>query len=292
MPALVRRAAFSIALALSTCFGPAACAAEASAAAAIAKKPAKPQLLLLATYHMANPGLDVVKQQADDILSPRRQQELEALVADLATFKPTVVAVEELPRNEAKLKQRYADWRAGKAPLGRGEIEQIGFRLLQGMGGPDEWQMRAINWNGMPPGELKAYNYEEWAEARGQTARLQAIRARSQAESDERYLVLHAQGLRAFLQLINSAEYMAASHARYFEYATLGDDEWGAGANWVGHWMTRNLRMFGKLRELAQPGARVLLIVGSGHAKLLSEYARESGVFEVVDTQAWLKAKP
>ena len=35
--------------------------------------------LLLGTYHMGNPGLDVHNVQADDVLSPKRQEEIQRL---------------------------------------------------------------------------------------------------------------------------------------------------------------------------------------------------------------------
>ena len=41
-----------------------------------AQSNARPQILVLGTYHMSNPGRDVHNMQADDILSPKRQQEI------------------------------------------------------------------------------------------------------------------------------------------------------------------------------------------------------------------------
>ena len=52
------------------------------------------QVMVLGTYHFANPGQDVVNAEADDMLAPGRQAELEALTRQLAAFHPTAIAVE------------------------------------------------------------------------------------------------------------------------------------------------------------------------------------------------------
>lgn len=55
------------------------------------------QVMLLGTYHFANPGKDVVKQDIDDVLQPKRQTELANVVARMALWKPDRVAVEPQP---------------------------------------------------------------------------------------------------------------------------------------------------------------------------------------------------
>lgn len=55
------------------------------------------EVLFLGTYHFANPGLDVVKAEVDDVLAPGRQAEIEAVVHGLAGFRPTRIAVEARP---------------------------------------------------------------------------------------------------------------------------------------------------------------------------------------------------
>src|SRR5262245_20984244 len=52
------------------------------------------QVLVIGMYHMNNPGLDAVNVTSDDVLAPKRQQEIEQLVAKVEAFRPTKVAVE------------------------------------------------------------------------------------------------------------------------------------------------------------------------------------------------------
>src|ERR1041384_502852 len=46
------------------------------------------EVLVLGVYHMANPGHDIFNMQADDVLAPKRQQEIVELAGVLKKFKP------------------------------------------------------------------------------------------------------------------------------------------------------------------------------------------------------------
>jgi len=94
---------------------------------------ARPEILVLGTYHMANPGHDIHNMQADDVLSPKRQQEIAQLMDVLKKFRPTKIAIEAEVGSQREA-QRYADYLTGKYALTRNEIDQIGYRLAKEMG--------------------------------------------------------------------------------------------------------------------------------------------------------------
>ena len=98
-----------------------------------ATEPARAEVLVLGTYHMANPGRDIVNMKVDDVLAPKRQAEIAEVTAVLKKFRPTKIAVEASFNNDAMLK-RYTDYVAGKYELTRNETEQIGFRLAKELG--------------------------------------------------------------------------------------------------------------------------------------------------------------
>src|SRR5947199_7822283 len=87
-----------------------------------------PEILILGTYHMANPGHDIHNMQADDVLAPKRQQEIAQLIAVLKKFNPTKLAIES-DVSGGRVAKEYADYVAGKYPLPLNEIDQIGYRL-------------------------------------------------------------------------------------------------------------------------------------------------------------------
>ena len=51
------------------------------------------EVLVLGVYHMANPGRDIFNMHVDDVLAPKRQQEIAELAAVLKKFQPTKIAV-------------------------------------------------------------------------------------------------------------------------------------------------------------------------------------------------------
>ena len=52
------------------------------------------EILILGTYHMANPGHDIFNMEADDVLLPKRQKEIAQLIDVLKKFRPTKIAIE------------------------------------------------------------------------------------------------------------------------------------------------------------------------------------------------------
>src|SRR5229473_4439431 len=95
-----------------------------------AQSDARSEILVLGTYHMANPGHDIHNMQADDALSPKRQQEIAQLIEVLKRFHPTKIAIEaDVRRN--RVEQDDSDYRAGKYTLSRNETNQIGYRLAK-----------------------------------------------------------------------------------------------------------------------------------------------------------------
>ena len=79
--------------------------------AAATEPAADVEVMVLGTYHMANPGLDLANVKADDVLKPQRQKELEALAAALAEYKPTKIVVERIARTPELLDHRYAEFK-------------------------------------------------------------------------------------------------------------------------------------------------------------------------------------
>jgi hypothetical protein len=49
---------------------------------------ARPEVLVLGVWHMANPGSHVVNVEADDVLAPKRQAEIAEVMAVLKKFSP------------------------------------------------------------------------------------------------------------------------------------------------------------------------------------------------------------
>lgn len=249
----------------------------------------KPQLLVIGSYHMDNPGNDVANLQADDVLSPRRQREI-AQVADLvARFKPTRIAVEWPQAKQDALDLRYAEYREGKRALGRGEGEQLGMRLAKRFELP---RIDAVDWNEMPPVDIAVIDYEEGAKRLKQEAFLAAMRGRLTERVRQGERRLHDGSVLDALRWFNAPEQLHDSNSAYFDYARIAAGDDYPGANWLQFWYGRNLKIFSNLTRIAGAGECVLVIYGAGHAPLLRQFAQQSGYFEVVDPLRYLAPEP
>jgi hypothetical protein len=253
----------------------------------IDRQPAeRPTLLVLGTAHFASPGRDMVNIQVEDVLTEPRQAQIEDVVRDLAAFHPTVIAIEWPEAQQDRLDSLYGEYRAGRQALNASEHQQLGWRLADRLNLP---RVHAIDWNGMPPGEMTAYNYPAWAKDHGRMATVEAIGARTLASFPQ---LGREDTVRQWLMRMNRPEALLDNHRVYLEIATLGDSESQPGAAWVGTWYARNLRIFTNLTRLtSNPQDRILVIYGVGHAYLLRQFARESNAFHVVDVDRVLKAQ-
>lgn len=223
-------------------------------------EPGEVQVMLLGTYHMDNPGQDGVRQEVDDVLAPRRQAELAALAARLAEFRPDQIAVEFQPGDSATLRDWYARYRSGTLQ-NRNEVVQIGMRVANGLGHeavyPVDYQMRMWNdsidalWNRRPEFQ-RAGDSITAAAQRLADAQAPRVRERTVIEN---------------LRHANSPPALGQSERWQWEIflPVVEGDNYG-GAQALGRWYERNLRMVQNLYRIRKPGTgRILLLVGSGH---------------------------
>jgi hypothetical protein len=240
----------------------------------------RPALLVLGTAHFANPGRDLVNPEIDDVLSPVRQAQIISVVQQIATFHPTRVVLEWPAAQQSQLDSMYRDYLSGKRQLGRTEKEQLGLRLakLAGLAHVD-----AADWNGSPPGPADQYAWDSYGYSHGQGDRVSAILHPSKL-SVLNVPLDKSKDLTTWLLEINSEAALAAGHRFYFDIPLVGDGALQPGANYVGQWYARNLRIFANIARVAtKPDDRVVVIYGYGHAYLLRQFARESGAFRVID---------
>jgi hypothetical protein len=244
----------------------------------------RPQLMVVGVAHFANPARDVVNTNVDDVTSPRRQKEMAAVIDALAKFHPTHVAVEWPTSKQEKLDARYAAYRAGTYKLGRDEVDQLGLRLAAKLNLP---RVDAVDWLDEPPGKDEDYDWQAFPNTPDAKARIAALR--DPAKGVRETAQMRSLPLGAWLHAMNTPEKLAAMNRVYFDYAMLGDEVRAPGANWVGSWHMRNLRIFARLVRVAdKPSDRVLVIYGAGHAFLLNEFGEQSHAFKVVSPEPLL----
>lgn len=252
-------------------------------AAQLLETPANPaRVMVLGTWHFENPGLDVVQTEIADVLAPEHQAEIEAIAAALARFRPTVVLVEARPSTDAQLDSMYRAWRAGRHTMPRNEVQQLGFRLaassdLDGVEPIDE------------PGEFPFGEMMEYAGAHDPDAAaevmavIDSIGRANQREHDELTMAEH-------LRDTNDPAELRRGHGLYVRFGRIGAGDGFSGANVLSSWIERNVRIFSHVQRYAQPGERVLVIFGSGHAQILRELVGYDFTMELVEPNDYLPA--
>jgi hypothetical protein len=263
-----------------------------TALALIASVPAsaqvRPSLLIIGLPHFSNPGHDIANTRVADVTTAKRQVEIEAIVQRLAAFRPTRVAVEWPASAQARLDQRYADYRAGRYKLSANETDQIGLRLAARLGLP---RVDAVDWNEMPPGKESDYDFVAWADAHGQGEIWKSRVQHQQAKADAEARLMACTPVSSWLRRLNRPAERREMQRPYYEIAGMGDNGANPGAAWVGSWYARNLRILNNLSALAvRSQDRVLAIYGAGHGYLLDQQAREAGKFDVAEPLSFLPA--
>ena len=250
------------------------------------------QVMVLGTYHMDNPGRDVHNLEADDVLTPKRQKELAQLADHLAKFRPTKIAV-EVPastandkgaedRKHSRFVDRYPEYLAGEMEPNRNEVVQIGFRLAKKMGHEKVYGIDA-------KGPFPFGRVAKWAEENGQSDLLAAGHKEAQSMLAEMGEWLSSKDLVQCFAHFNRPEVIQRTQEGYIGYLLpVGAGDEYPGADLVEGWYGRNLRIFANLVRIAEPGDRILVLFGLGHAPYLRQLTVEAPGFELVEPRDYL----
>lgn len=218
----------------------------------------KPEILILGTYHMSNPGHDIYNMKADDVLSDKRQQEMAQLLDVLKRFKPTKIAIESDVYSEKAPKQ-YADYLAGKYTLSRNEIDQVGYRLARELGHKTVYPVDV-------DGDFPYQRVMNFAKAKGESDKFDSIGAgwgKLVKEQDE-YLQSHS--ILEMLLYMNADAKAKADVGLYYQIVHFGEPGDYAGSDLLASWYQRNIRIYRNIAALADsPNERILVIYGAGH---------------------------
>ncbi len=243
-----------------------------------------PKVMLLGTYHFDNPNIDYIKTNYDNILSEKRQSEVEILLDQLAQFAPTHIAIEAEPKIMDKLNARYLQYREGVFELTGNEIYQIGYRLAHKL---NHTQLYGVDYRQ----EMELDKVFAYAPNNGQADLIAKIQTRiGEFTAKEQEMMQSGATVSQILRFHNDPAFTDASYDLYMYEALIGKTGDYIGAEDVGRWYTRNLKTFAEISWLANsPDARILVIIGSGHTVLLRHYINFCSHLELVSALDYLK---
>ena len=239
-------------------------------------------VLLVGSFHMANPGRDVANALVDDMQAERRQAELEDLAGRLAAFGPTKVAV-ELPWDDEAVGLRYRAYREGCSALRTDESEQIGFRVARRCGHEAVWPVDVQDTFFDPEIEKVAAGHP------GHQAHYDEAVAAAQRCADDVERWLAHSTVADTLRRMNEPDALRAALALYIDFLTpVADPPAWPGPDMVGAWFRRNLRILAVLHAMSRPDDRLLVVFGQGHVAVWHHLLAVSETFEAVDPVPWL----
>lgn len=229
-----------------------------------AQSDARPEILILGTYHMANRGLDVFNMQADDDLSPKRQQEIAELIDVLKKFHPTKIAIEADVESE-DIAKNYSDYLAAKYTLSRDETDQVGFRLAKELGHHAVYPVNVV-------GDFPLQRVANFAKANGRGDQFDALMASMGTEVKAQDDFLHSHTVLQMFEYINSDSMAAKGVAFYYRFVPYGEPDEYAGPDLLALWYQRNLRIYHNILAIADsPNDKILVIYGAGHLGWLQQ---------------------
>jgi hypothetical protein len=253
-----------------------ALSANLSAQRAPDEKPVS--VMVVADFHMSNPGQDMHNLSVDDVLAPDRQAEISKVTAGLAGFHPSAVMA-EWPADYAR--ERYAEHLAGTLPPNRNEVVQLGFRLAKTAGLQNVY---GIDVDGDFPYDAVL----DFAKAHGQSELLDRANIEIEALVKTQADLLKTKGISATLRYLNDPDRLSRDNSFYRKMLRVGSGSSQPGVDLLTAWYRRNFAICANLVQNSHPGDHIVVFYGSGHAFLLRQCVTESPGFVLVEPNSFL----
>jgi hypothetical protein len=244
------------------------------------------EVMVLGTWHFGNPGRDVINVESEDVTTPVRQAELEAVAAALAEFRPTKVMVERVAPAPDLLDPGFAAFDPAQLATVRDERVQIAYRLAHRLGHRSVWAIDEQSKDGEPD-YFPFGRLVEWDRTHGAGDLMQRVQARGAAMMRDFAAMQERSSLAEMLVHANAPDAQGGISA-YYDFLRIGDAEDQPGAELNAYWYMRNAKIFAKLMLAAEPGDRILVVYGAGHNYWLRHFAAETPGFTSVDPLPYL----
>ena len=252
--------------------------------------PEKTTLMILGSDHFNNSTSNMINNQYDDMLAPKRQREIEELVERLKAFRPTKIAITVDEKYNDDTQQKYQAYLNGAYQLTPCEYNQIGYRLAKVLEHPrlycvdyfPEYNPFLSEDDGF---DSDLINYPKFAHAHNQEHLLPSASDQEFNPQSLSIIDIHRQ--------MNDPETIHLTHEMYLKIATIGQGNQYPGANWVTHsWHARNLKIFVNLTRITESADdRILLIIPAGHIYIVQHFLENSGDYIIEPALKYLNAE-
>ncbi len=238
------------------------------------------EIMVVGTYHFANPNQDEFNVKAADVKTPEKQREIISVTKSLQEFQPDKITIESQVQHQPLVDSLYTEYRADRYELKRTETQQLGYRLAKMMAHEKVYAVDFQYKFDLNP--LKEYsedhntNFNEYLQNWGQTLLKKANRIQQGGTVQEA------------LRFSNSSLMEDAQRQMYSKAATVGDNSDYPGVELVTNWHHRNIRIFANIEHVAEPGDRIIAFYGSGHSAILRDLIEANPEMKLIDPLDYL----
>jgi hypothetical protein len=242
----------------------------------------KTSVLVVGTFHLDYPGLDVHKtaeKDKVDVLTEPKKSEITELVNYIKQFKPTKIAIEAFP--EWKATEKLRKYKNGEFKDKRDERYQLAMRIATEMKLDTLYSIDAKSFDSDLE-KLDSIYFQKL---------FKDFDFKSNDRFDKMYEELYGYedklplktNLLKYFKYINSEEFHKLGYGTYLVGDFKLDNQRGADILSI-YWYNRNLRIFRKLQEITESSKdRILVIFGNGHASILRQLLESSPEYEFIE---------
>jgi hypothetical protein len=242
------------------------------------------EVLLLGCFHFDNPGLDVAKFEDADVLSPRRQLEIAAIIEKLKKFNPDKIFVEVPYSMQRQMDSSYRQYQSGKSTLRATETHQLGYRLAALLNHPT---LYAVDFRET---EFPFDSLMKSAMEANQMQLLQQVRITIDSVQGDFNLRIKTHTMSEMLIHQNDPDNRERAVGWYFDLLIAGKEGNHVGSYLTSEWWRRNMVIYENIqKKLDGKEKRILVIFGSGHTALLEAMMQYNKKLQIIPVEKVLR---
>lgn len=248
----------------------------------------KTKVMMLGTFHFTNGGQHLYNSDTPDMLSEKKQREVDELLNKLIKFKPTKIAVEAQRSEFEELNKVYCEyvntslWKENPTIGHRNEIVQVGFELAKRL---NHEKIYPVDYKMFLPDEA----YEEMQKNYPELYKEIDGYYRDYTKEDDR-LMKEGTVIDSY-KFLNDPKRIKEEHSiGYLNLCRVGAGDKYYGVDMITEWYRRNLYILSNIQDIAEPEDRILVIYGAGHCEILRTFIEEYHKFELVEPLDYLNA--
>jgi len=249
----------------------------------------KIKIMLVGTYHFANPGRDKFNINVDDYSTPERQKQIQEVNNSLAKFGPEKIFLESNAKYQAQADEHFQQYKEGKVEItGKmlNERLQIGEKLAKQLNNKHIYAADA-------DGKWLGQQVEHYADSANLGYYKNFVKVFSEYITYyNQYVSTHT--VKQNLAYINHPqELLNHNHIMYNNiFPRVGAGAGYIGAELVGEWYKRNIKIYANiLKNVAPTDKRIMVLFGSGHIHILKQLFKDNLDFEVIEANIYLAKK-